>query len=565
VYPQNKPRVTKTSLKAGFASPLEEKTLGGPIRRAKSESEKVAERQKKSREVEEQLIKRAGIFDQQKEKTVESKSKMTKSMIAPSARDAPKFSSRRPQELRRFVRGMEDLWREAGIEDDEDKKESIGKYADQESEEEWRALESFPRGYTWEEFKRELIENYPEAAEAERGTPARIKQICRDTRDIRLGDLAALYAFRRQFMTEAKKLNKDPPAMANRELVELFIGSLSSSFTAALLQYLGNKAEQRPTTLSKAEQKQPETSGTRVVARRPEDKYDLEEVCKAAVQVSENSQGIFSLMNVHDSGSDKRSTKMNQYQLQPAGDTNVMVQKLESLENKQAEEKDRIDIVNKNLDSKFTALEDMMKNFMNQVQTNSRKEQVPQYDPNSGIRLGQAGSVPRWMPNGRINNFEGENKCFYCGGRNHYIPECDEFKIDLKAGRIKLNDEGKMRMPDGGYVPNMPNGATIKERMERYNGRKQNQFYCGYDDNGEIPEEMMPRYPSQFINMAEDPAHRRARLELQLKEEELELRKLKLEREEKKREQTGKSSRSVQLLDLINQIEQEENSKSGFN
>jgi len=111
--------------------------LGGPVRKTKSESEKVAERQKKSKEVEKQLEKKAGIFDQQ-EKEVEPKLSMAKLMIAPSVRDAPKFSSRRPQKLRRFVRWMEDLWKEAGIENDEDKKESLGKYADQESEEEWR-------------------------------------------------------------------------------------------------------------------------------------------------------------------------------------------------------------------------------------------------------------------------------------------------------------------------------------------------------------------------------------------------------------------------------------------
>jgi len=44
-------------------------------------------------------------------------------MIAPGARDAPKFSSRKPQELRRFVRQMEDLWKDAGITEDEEKKE----------------------------------------------------------------------------------------------------------------------------------------------------------------------------------------------------------------------------------------------------------------------------------------------------------------------------------------------------------------------------------------------------------------------------------------------------------
>src|SRR5271154_2016888 len=40
---------------------------------------------------------------------------------------------------------------------------------------------------------------------------------------------------------------------------------------------------------------------------------------------------------------------------------------MESLENKQAAEKDKVEIVNKNLDGRFNALEDMMKTFMSQV------------------------------------------------------------------------------------------------------------------------------------------------------------------------------------------------------
>ena len=548
----SRPRVTDTALKAGYTPPL------AAFRRTKSESEKVAERKRKFREAEEQLEKKAHLFDTEKE----SKPTMTK-MIAPSARDAPRFSSRRPQELRRFLRWMEDLWKDAAIVDDEEKKDMLGKYADLESEEEWRALENFPVGNSWEKYKKELIENYPEAAEAERGTPARIKQICRDTKDIRLGDLANLYAFRRQFMTEAKKLSKDPPAMANRELVELFFGSLSPSFTAAVLQFLGNKAEQYPNSSIVP----PSTVTKTGLSRRPEDRYDLEEVCKAAIQVSENSQGMYSFMNVHETeAGNVRSTKVNQYQLQPAGDTNKLVQKLENLENIQAEEKDKLQLANKNLDSKFTALEDMMKNMMSQIQNgNSRKEQVPQYDPNSGIRLGQAGSIPRWGPNGngKMNRPEGD-KCFYCGGRNHYIPECDEFKSDLKAGRIKLNEEGKMRMPDGSYVPNSPNGATIKERIERYSMRKQNQFYCGYDENDEIPEVAIPSYHSQFINTTEDSTQRLAKMALQMNQKEKEDMELVKIRDEIRKEQASQLARTTQLLNLMDKMEHEENPKKDF-
>ena len=158
-------------------------------------------------------------------------------MIAPGTRDAPRFSSKKPQELWWFLRIMEDLWQEAGIVDDDVK---VGKYANQESEEEWTALEMYEAGHSWTEFKDKLIENYPEAVAAERGTPAGIRQLCSETRDIRLGNFVALYAFCQAFMAEVKKLVKPPAAMSNRELVKLFLGCLSDQMASAVLQFLGN-------------------------------------------------------------------------------------------------------------------------------------------------------------------------------------------------------------------------------------------------------------------------------------------------------------------------------------
>ena len=118
--------------------------------------------------------------------------------------------------------------------------------------------------------------------------------MCRDKQSEAGGDMPALYAFNRAFMAEARKLQKPPIAMANRELVELFIGCLSESLASALLQYLGNKIF----STSSSSGKEGEEAKTE---RWPEDRYDLEEVSKAAIWVSNNSQGIFALLSFsHD-------------------------------------------------------------------------------------------------------------------------------------------------------------------------------------------------------------------------------------------------------------------------
>jgi hypothetical protein len=277
--------------------------------------EKRESRAKKIRQAENQLSKAATTFesfseDSQSEETLPSTKmpdndeKSEKRMVAPGSRDAPRFNSSSPGGLRRFIARMEDLWKDAGVTKDNDKKTMIGKYADMDSEEEWAAFDSFDKG-SWDQFKKELIANYPESAAAARGTPARIRQLCANTAKIKLGDLETLCSFKRTFSTEARKLQTDPAAMANRELVELFISCLTESFAQAVLQYLGNRvSDSTSTTTGEKEKEKDGTSDSPKPAkapRRPEDKYDLADVCNAAIKVSENSQGMFSLMRKESS------------------------------------------------------------------------------------------------------------------------------------------------------------------------------------------------------------------------------------------------------------------------
>ena len=406
-------------------------------------------------------------------------------MVTPNSRDAPKFSSKKPEELRRFLRLMEDLMKDAGVEDDEHKKQSVCKYADHESEEEWLALETYESGHSWEEFKAELIENYPEAAAAERGTPARIRQLCAETGAVRLGDLPALYAFRRAFMAEAKKLAKPPAAMANRELVELFIGCLSESMASAVLQFLGNKM---PST--KAKMKAASTADSAV--RRPEDKYDLEEVCEAAIQVSESSQGMFNLMKkrVPESDEGRGVYLLNQ----PVSETKALSQKVDELEGIQALEKDRVVSMNKTMESKMTEIENMIKSLLAQGQVGAKSEACKGDCKGSGCKTHESsgGQPQRWGSGRQMEN----EKFFYCGRMGHFQADCNDLKEQVRTGNLKVNPEGKLRLRDGSFIPNQPAGATIKEKVERHYARRPSQFFYGeYEDEDPIAP-TVPKYAS---------------------------------------------------------------------
>ena len=276
--------------------------------------------------------------------------------------------------------------------------------------------------------------------------------------------------------------------------------------------------------------------------------------------MSESSQGMFYLMNRTLETTRERSSYILH---QPISEVAKLQQKLEAAEEAAALEKDKLVLAKNNLESKVMELEAMMKTILTQNQRYQGMANAPvvdrnkPYDPNSGVLLGQPGSMPKW---GKSMDNE---KCFYCGRMGHFQADCEELKGQLRAGNLKLNPEGKLRLKDGSHIPGFPNGTTIKERIEKHYARRPSQFFYGeYKEEDSMRSQTMPRYTMQYVNLAEDPDRRRARLEKELdlreKEEALELRKLKLEREEKRLEQSGKNTRAAHVLDLLEQLTEED-------
>ena len=504
------------------------------------------------------LIAKMTDYDKPERSAVSATSE--KRMIAPGARDAPRFKSTKPEELRRFIRLMEDLWYEARVTDDKVKKQMIGKYADQESEEEWAAFETFVTPYSWNEFKAELIGNYPEAAAAERGTPERLRKICKETEKINLGDMISLFAFRRSFMAEARKLAKDPPIVGNRELVELFLGCLSEHFASAVLQFLALKPINEG---SKKEDKETSKSEEKKKPRRPEDKYDWQDVCKAALEVSENSQGMFSLMKQPES----RRVLFNS---QPVSESRVLLEKVHELEGDQALEKDRLVSISKTLDSRMGSLENMLKSFLSQSQANGNSGNCKgdcKAGPKTQEPAPSGGPTQKWGSKSLENE-----RCFWCGLLGHFQADCEDMKQQISIGNIKYNAEGKIRLRDGSFIPKHPSEATLKERVAKHYAKKPSQFYYGeYEDSDAYP---LPTSAfSQNLNSNEADkrviAQLKAELELRKREEALDLKQRLLEQNERKAEQASGSTRAANMADLLGQLSDEELAairavKSGF-
>ena len=74
-------------------------------------------------------------------------------------------------------------------------------------------------------------------------------------------------------------------------------------------------------------------------------------------------------------------------------------------------------------------------------------------------------------------------RCFYCGQKGHFVLECEEIKLDVKAGMVKLDSKGTVRLSNGLHVQNMHDASTIKKKVERYYTEEQSWYLAREDDN----------------------------------------------------------------------------------
>jgi len=75
-----------------------------------------------------------------------------------------------------------------------------------------------------------LIDDYPEAKMAGKGTLSNLRKICKEHQCIHVNDFSKLKSLTRSFKAEQKLLLKPPALVSNRELVDLFLGCLKEAF-----------------------------------------------------------------------------------------------------------------------------------------------------------------------------------------------------------------------------------------------------------------------------------------------------------------------------------------------
>jgi len=127
-------------------------------------------------------------------------------------KEAPKFNPEEPAELLRYIAQVEEIYEEK-TPDKAAKKKGLCKYVPSVTEQEWMAFDTFDDEFYYEKFKEEVINSYPEAVMLEKGSLARLEQICRENQRIGPKDLKTLLNFKRTFTMEC---TLHSPLLSNR-------------------------------------------------------------------------------------------------------------------------------------------------------------------------------------------------------------------------------------------------------------------------------------------------------------------------------------------------------------
>ena len=439
------------------------------------------------------------------------------------AKEAPKFNPDEPAELLRYIAQVEEIY-EGKTPSDEIKKKGLCKYAPSVTEQEWMAFDSYESGKTYDEFKEELINSYPEAAMLEKGSLARLEQICRENQRIGPKDLKALLSFKRAFAMEAKKLQKPPVVIENHALVTKFANCLTDTFRENVFARLdmamnqGNGLKEMLTKwgvqMTAPAQGNNQAPAPPTVPRRLEDRYQWKEVVEAAETMARNlnpgSERWEELARSSRPGaatSPAVTVKTEPAYLTPVKeDIETLKQDIshvrDGMVTQSKMQKELLEVF-KSLQQKLSQPAPIPQPVQPIYQPQQAIPSMPYQQPNGGYQQPYMGQQRSYASQGpRYQNQEGRQnagQCHYCHQPGHFIINCPARQLHLESGKIIL-ENGRVRFPDGKQIPWEPADKTPREKVEEFHAVKETnaQFYhC----DSEIPGMMQMPYKDARVSL----------------------------------------------------------------
>ena len=99
------------------------------------------------------------------------------SMLLPGTKDVPSTFTGKDPDLERYFDHLEQLLKSCNITDEQEKKKYLVKYMSPSVEQEWKGLDRYDSGLTYDEFKEDILDSYLETRAASMGVYQRLTNL----------------------------------------------------------------------------------------------------------------------------------------------------------------------------------------------------------------------------------------------------------------------------------------------------------------------------------------------------------------------------------------------------
>jgi hypothetical protein len=133
-------------------------------------------------------------------------------------RNALQFDGK-PENLAWYLKAVDELIMKCGATDDANKKWIVIHCCEPTTKRDWKAMETANTAFSWDEFKKEIEQVYPEYREVEKGSISGLEKavLLRAKRPIRANDCRGLQGWIRVYKVIVKQLMEPTARITNRE------------------------------------------------------------------------------------------------------------------------------------------------------------------------------------------------------------------------------------------------------------------------------------------------------------------------------------------------------------
>ena len=394
-------------------------------------------------------------------------------------------------ELAWYFDTLEDIFKKAGATTDEDKKYVALHYCDSKTKRQWNAMPTAESG-TWDEFKAEIRESYPEFKAWERGSVAALERYVRGVsrKAIEMSDLTSYQEYLRNFRAHVGQLLKEPVRISNREVAVAFLKGLASPFMDQVILRMSNTPRETLPSYKKAKaawESEPKNQGKTYTPPELdlEDRYVWTDIVEVATRISEEAGagGYFSSLGVDErrgkgAGESRKNVLFSQGKEESSDTLKQLSDKIDQLESGRAKHDN--ELKERLLREMKEAVEEAMSGHMDKFTADTHKEiqsmKMALEDKSTPSAPSQKSS-PNTPPFVRNRAPDRGGHCFYCYKPGHFIEACEDRKEDLSKGIVVMTN-GKITFYDGKFIPREPPHKSPREKaLDHYNRRAMTQNY----------------------------------------------------------------------------------------